>query len=77
MVRIAEELKKKEWAGKVHMLLQVHDELLFEIEDGIEGKIVPVLKGIMEGVLTEKDTKGVPIMTEAAVGDNWGELKRI
>lgn len=77
MVRIAQELEKKEWEGKVHMLLQVHDELLFEVEDGMVEKIVPVLKGIMEHVLTEKDAKGVPIVTEAAVGPNWGELEHV
>lgn len=77
MVRIAEELQKKEWNGKAYMLLQVHDELLFEIEKGMSDKLIPVLKGIMENVLTAKETGGVPIVTEAAIGKNWGELNRI
>ena len=77
MVRIGEELQKKEWEGKVFMLLQVHDELVFEVEKSLVKKVIPVLKGIMEGVLTTKETNGVPILTEAAVGKNWGELTRI
>jgi DNA polymerase-1 len=77
MVRIAEELQKKQWGGKVHMILQVHDELLFEADNDVIDDVVPVLKGIMEGVLSAKDANGVPIVTEAAVGMNWGELKRI
>lgn len=77
MVRIASELEKPEWNGKVHMLLQVHDELLFEIELGSEQKVVALLKGIMEGVLSMDETKGIPIKTEAALGKNWGELVRI
>ncbi|MFM2374682.1 MAG: polymerase polymerase protein [Candidatus Parcubacteria bacterium] len=77
MVRIAEELKKPEWQGKVAMLLQVHDELLFEVAHKSVDDVVPVIQKIMSEVLTEKDTKGVPITTEAAVGPNWGELKRV
>ncbi len=77
MVRIAEELAKKEWVGKVQMVLQVHDELLFEADADVVERVIPVLKGIMEGVLSEKDAKGVPVITEAAVGTNWGELKKI
>ncbi len=77
MVRIANELKSSTWNGEVGMLLQVHDELLFEVENTRVEDVVPVLKGIMESILTEKETSGVPIITEAAVGQNWGELKRI
>jgi DNA polymerase-1 len=77
MVRISEELAQKKWQGKVTMLLQVHDELLFEVDDASVEAVTPVLKRIMESVLSEADTKGVPIKTEAAVGPNWGELKRI
>ena len=59
------------------MLLQVHDELVFEIEEKSVKKAVDGIKKIMEGVLPEKDTKGVPIKSEASVGKNWGELVRI
>lgn len=77
MVRIGEELQKKEWKDDVFMLLQVHDELLFEVTKGKTNEAISMLKGIMEGVLTEKETGGIPIITEAAVGKNWGELKRV
>ncbi len=76
MVRIARELEEKKWQGKVSMLLQVHDELLFEVKNDTVSDVVPVLKRIMEDVLT-KEVAHVPIITEAAVGKNWGELKRI
>ena len=76
MVRIAHELENKKWQGKVSMLLQVHDELLFEVQNDAVLEVVPVLKRIMEDVLS-KDQAHVPIITEAAVGKNWGELKRI
>jgi DNA polymerase-1 len=76
MVRIAQKLEKKEWQGKVSMLLQVHDELLFEVKNDTVSEVVPVLKRIMEDVLSKEEAH-VPIITEAAVGKNWGELKRI
>lgn len=76
MVRVQDYLEK-EFAGKAFMLLQVHDELVFEIEETQVKKAVEGIKKIMEGVLTDKETKGVPIKSEASVGKNWGELVRI
>jgi DNA polymerase I len=77
MVAIDEELQKKKWQGKVHMLLQVHDELLFEVDADLVPVVTPVLKDIMESVVSKEKTGGVPIRTEAAVGPNWGELIRM
>lgn len=77
MVRIGAYIKDKKLTEKVHMLLQVHDELLFEVAEKEVETICGELRKIMEGVLTLKETNGVPIKTETAVGDNWGELERI
>jgi len=54
----------------VKMLLQVHDELLFEVKEGKEKPIAEKLKKIMENVIKLK----VPIVVDAKAGDNWGEL---
>lgn len=55
----------------IRMLLQVHDELIFEVkEDKIED-YAPKIEKILTGVLALK----VPITAEKNVGDNWGELK--
>lgn len=59
----------------VHMLLQVHDELVFEIRQSVVESVVTKLTAIMEGVIPEKDRLGVPITVSVAVGANWGELK--
>ena len=77
MVRIADVLSKPDWKDDVAMLLQVHDELLFEVTKGRADEAIKMLKGIMEGVLTVQETGGIPIITEAAIGKNWGELKRV
>jgi DNA polymerase-1 len=69
--------KNKEVYGKVKMLLQVHDELVFEVEDDKDfiKKISKKIQGIMQDILTEEQSKGVPIITSSNIGLNWGEMK--
>jgi len=57
------------------ILLQVHDELVFEIKDNLVDKIVPELIKIMENILSEKDSHGVPIKVDVAIGSNWADLE--
>jgi DNA polymerase I-like protein with 3'-5' exonuclease and polymerase domains len=70
----------------VKLILQIHDEIVYEIDEKIIAKkskegdttkseIEEKIFEIMEGVLTEKQTKGVPILVESIYGKNWGELK--
>lgn len=60
-----------------HLLLQVHDELVFEIEDkGVEACLNKI-REIMEGVVPEKDRRGIPFSAEGKLGKNWGEMKKI
>ncbi|NTW22244.1 DNA polymerase I [Candidatus Falkowbacteria bacterium] len=71
MIEIHELIRRKYQQGEVKMLLQVHDELLFEIKrDAIEDS-VPELKRIMENVLQLK----VPVIVEHKMGESWGELE--
>ena len=55
------------------MLLQVHDELLFEIKDGYENKIMPLIRRIMIEAIKLK----VPVEVDVKIGKNWGEMKTI
>ena len=73
MVEVNKYIENKD----AHMLLQVHDELVFEIQKGKEQEIVPKIKEIMETVLSKKETKGVPIVANAETGDNWGDMKEL
>ena len=70
-------LKKSKKTESVHMLMQVHDELIFEIADKDVDKEVVKLKEIMENVLEGQETHGVPIVADVATGPNWAELKDI
>jgi len=71
MIEIHELIKKQYPQGEVKLLLQVHDELLFEIKRDVIDRSVPELKKIMENVLQLK----VPVIVESKMGESWGELE--
>lgn len=68
-------LKKQKLENDVRLLLQIHDELIFEIRKDKIKDVAPEIKRIMESVLSDKDTNGIIFTTQMSVGDNWGELK--
>jgi DNA polymerase-1 len=51
------------------MILQVHDELIFEVPDHEVGMIKGLVKKEMEGVLE----LSVPIRVDIGAGKNWDE----
>jgi len=51
------------------MLLQVHDELLFEVPDAEADATASVVRRVMEGVAQ----LAVPLVVETGTGRNWGE----
>ena len=55
------------------MLLQVHDELVFEVAEGkVEiwaKKLIPLMENAIK--------LSVPVSVEAKVGDNWGEMTEL
>lgn len=55
------------------MLLQVHDELVFEVREDKVEYYAKILKPLMENAIK----LSVPIKVEAKVGDNWGEMNPI
>jgi DNA polymerase I len=77
MVKIAEYIKTKNLSEKVRLLLQVHDELIFEIKNEEVKNTVPTLLKIMTSVLDEDKAKGVPIKAEIKIGANWEDLKLV
>ncbi len=77
MKRIDDYLKGKNLDKKVQLVLQVHDEIVYEVEDGLINDVGLELKDIMQKVLEGKETYGVPIVAEASFGKNWNNLKSI
>ncbi|MEE8560684.1 MAG: DNA polymerase I [Gemmatimonadota bacterium] len=70
MIRLHDRLAA-EYGGRVRMLLQVHDELLFEVREGLTDEVAKVVRGEMEGA-ADLD---VPLEVDIGVGDSWYACK--
>jgi DNA polymerase I len=57
---------------KVRMLLQVHDELVFELPEGDVAAASTVIKRVMEEAAAPLVTIDVPLGVEIGTGKNWG-----
>ncbi|WP_028968638.1 DNA polymerase I [Sphingomonas sp. URHD0057] len=57
----------------VKMLLQVHDELVFEVPDGREEAAAAVIKQVMSRAAEPAMTLDVPLDVEVGWGAHWGE----
>ena len=55
------------------MLLQVHDELLFEVEDGAVDDLIGVARDVMEGAADPVVHLDVKLTVDAGRGQNWAE----
>ncbi len=77
LVRIDEYLKENKLEEDIKMLLQVHDEIVFEIKESILSAQTKELMKIMEDVFSGQDTKDVPIEVEAKMGYNWADMDSI
>ncbi|MEI6529584.1 MAG: DNA polymerase I [Candidatus Falkowbacteria bacterium] len=69
MIKVEELIKGQE--DDIRMLLQIHDELIFEIKKDKISFYSPKIRDIMQDVLKLR----VPIIVDESIGDNWGELK--
>jgi DNA polymerase I len=56
----------------VRMLLQVHDELVFEVPDGREEEAAAVIKKVMSEAAEPMMTLDVPLDVEVGWGEHWG-----
>jgi len=74
MVQIATWLDTAAFQNEVRMVIQVHDELVFEIKDTILRTVILELVTIMTTVLSPKETGDVPILVDVAVGKNWADM---
>ena len=62
---------------KVFPIMQIHDELIFEIKDEDIPKASNLIKQTMEkpiDIMFMNGKKSVPILTEMHIGKNWGEM---
>jgi DNA polymerase-1 len=67
MNRLHKDLKQ----GQNKMLLQIHDELIFEVREEEIEEFCKATKEIMENIYKLE----IPLKCSKSIGDNWGELK--
>ena len=53
------------------MLLQVHDELLFEVEEGAVEETVAAVRQVMEAAAMPAVALDVPLVVDAGRGTTW------
>lgn len=69
MVQLEEKLKNNKFEGG--MILQVHDELVFEVPEAQLDDLSRLVKETMENVIKLE----VPLVVDLASGDNWADLE--
>jgi len=68
MIRLLDEMRQRQVRSR--MILQVHDELVFEVpEDEL-----PLMRGLVKEVMEGALQLAVPLTVEVKVGRNWGEI---
>lgn len=63
---------------KAHLVLQVHDELVYEVDDEVVLQVSVLVENVMKNVLPRefiKNKKPVPLEVHVLRGKNWGEMK--
>ncbi len=76
MVVADDMLEKNGWRDRAKLLLQVHDELVYEIKDEDVTEIGEAIRSVMESVVDPALLSGVPIIAEMSVGDTWGSVEK-
>lgn len=71
-------LKDKKLDSQAKLLLQVHDELIYEVKKDKLEEVIDVVKNSMEDIIPSKFLEGldpVPLRVSVAYGQSWGVLK--
>lgn len=77
MKRVDDALAEQKLREDCELLLQVHDELIFEVknEQKIIGKVKTAVALAMESVAKGTSGEGIPLIVDIAIGERWGSMK--
>ena len=74
MIRLDKRLNEKK-NQKIKMLLQIHDELIFEVPKIEVKRISKIITEEMSGVVdSDQYSFSIPLTVDLNSGDNWGTL---
>lgn len=71
MIEVEAFIRQAGLASEAWLLLQIHDELMFEVKQERVLSVVPEIRRIMEHIWTGQ----VPMRVEVKQGENWGMLE--
>jgi DNA polymerase-1 len=71
MLKVDSRLREKKLPGR--MILQVHDELVLEVERSATNDVAHLLKEEMESAWE----LSVPLLADVSTGQNWNEMEEI
>ena len=76
MKRCDEAITGGKYAKDITLLLQVHDELIFEVKDNPEvvSAVTSEIQVCMEGVAKGTDGSNIPLVVDVRIGKRWGSL---
>ena len=75
MVRVDEMLEHESASKDAYLLLQVHDELMYEIRTKRLEALTEKIQKIMESVLSPEEARHVPIRVTVKTGADWGSMQ--
>ena len=73
MIRVPPALEQQGLSTKAHMLLTVHDELIFEVDDEVLDQTAGVVKNVMESATLPMLQLSVPLTVDVGQGRSWAE----
>ena len=77
MVEADAVIEKRGWRERAELVLQIHDELVYELDEKIAEEAARAIRDVMESVAPRDLLSGVPILAEAAMGNDWGTMKKL
>jgi DNA polymerase-1 len=70
---LIDKLIADKYSDSVKMIIQVHDELVFEIREDKVHEAAGRIQDIMRDILPLK----VPVVVDVEIGDNWGQMEKV
>jgi DNA polymerase-1 len=74
MIDVYEKYSKEMESGELKLLLQIHDELVFEVKKGDEDKYIDEIIKLMENVLHKRKLSDLPLKVSSSTGLTLYEL---
>jgi DNA polymerase-1 len=74
MIDAHEYIVKNKLENKVKLLMQIHDELVFEIDKDISEKVADDIAKVLESVLSKRKLSNLPLVTSRTLGANLQAL---